>query len=92
MSSPGLPLSPAFFLPNGTALTNLTLTVKLLFGNDTRFTLHSLRRGAVQACVKAGLGLNDIKEAGPWSSDAYKVYLSDKVIKDIPSALGSLLG
>ena len=54
--------------------------------------MHSLRRGAVQVCLKAGLGLDAIKEAGPWASDAYKVYLNDKVIKDIPSALGSLSG
>ena len=42
--------------------------------------------------MNTGIGLDAIKEAGPLASDAYKVYLNDMIIKDLPSALGSLLG
>lgn len=79
-------------LPNSKLVSTLTLTANMRFGNDSQITLHSLRRGVVQACVKVGLGLDAIKEAGLWASDAYKVYLNDTVIKDVPSALRSLLG
>ena len=37
--------------------------------------LHSVRRGAVQACV-AGLGVDALKEAGPWTSNANENYPS----------------
>ena len=96
--SPAPPQVPGFTFPDGRLLTTnhllyvLQLTCSLLLGPDNHVTMHSLRRGAVQACVSAGILLDAIKEAGPWSSKAYLAYVDNAIVKKVPSALGSLLG
>ena len=95
---PNFPLAPAFLHPDGTPLTAyslqrvLALTSDYLFGGVPHYTLHSLRRGAFQACVDLGVPVDALKEAGPWSSDAYRVYLKNGVISTVPLALRTLLG
>ena len=92
------PSSPAFLLPNGEPLSRhvLTRALKLiscsLFGPTKCFTLHSLRRGATQACQGAGLTLSNLMSAGMWRSAAVKNYLQPIHISAAPSALGKLLG
>ena len=97
--SPAPPQAPAFTFPDGRLLTTngllyvLQLTCRLLLDPDNHHvTMHSLRRGVVQACVSAGIPLDAIKEAGPWSSKAYLVYVYNAIVKKVPSTLGSLLG
>ena len=67
-------------------------TCACLFGENHQLTLHSLRCRAFQACEEASVSIDAVKEAGLWSSEAYKVYLKDKPISMVPSALSLLLG
>ena len=82
---------------NGTPLCSkrfakvLNLTGTALFGPSVHLTPHGLRRGAAQACVKAGVEIKDLKEAGSWEGDSVKFYLKQNVISKAPSALGKLL-
>lgn len=91
------PASPALLLPSGKPLTAKQLlhalrTVSLaVFGVEKCFTLHSLRRGAAQACDTAGLPLPGIMEAGTWRSNAVIAYLERTVVADAPTALTHLL-
>lgn len=92
------PGSPAFLLNDGSALT-VTALAKLLghaasavLQTNAHTTLHSLRRGAAQACLAAGLSLDDIKQAGSWKGSSVNAYLRAPVITAAPSALASLLG
>ena len=93
-----LPDSPALLLPTGsplsarTLLRALTLVSWSVFGVDKRFTLHSLRRGATQACQGTGLSLEHIMSAGMWKSQAVKSYLQHVHVSSAPAALGQLLG
>ena len=89
-------LSRLLFFP----MVNLLLLIDLvgsfqwllLFGPEIHLTLHSLRSGAVQACVDARPSVDALKHAGPWTNNAYLAYLKEDVIKAAPSALGTLLG
>ena len=90
---------PAFVLHSGYPLTVsvcskvLKLAMKELFPErNCRFTLHSLRRGAAQACLFNGVSLKDIKKAGTWRGDSVYHYVPKIVIKEAPTALGKLLG
>ena len=51
-----------------------------------KFTLHSLRRGAAQACVEAGLDINKLRILGTWRSDLIFRYVS-RVICETSGAL-----
>ena len=90
--------SPAFVLPTGRYLSACTLlrALKLVsfavFGYDKGFSLHSLRRGATQACQGAGLSLDTIMSAGMWRSSAINTYLQAIHISSAPAALSSMLG
>ena len=70
----------------------LQLASRVLLGSDSHVTLHSLRRGAIEACAFAGLSVDVIKEAGPWSSNAYSAYLPDTFISRVPSIYSRSLG
>lgn len=70
-------LGPAFLIDSG-----LPLTPRILVGlfrlalqdcrdiDPARVSMHSLRRGAVQAAVAEGVNMNTIKERGMWKSDS----------------------
>ena len=89
---------PAFLLPTGGLLTVRILTRALriastaALGADLGFTLHSLRRGASQACDELGLDLNKIKQAGTWTSRSVLDYVGNSIIRDGPAAISTLLG
>lgn len=91
------PAGPALLRPTGVPLTSSHLLQVLrtasltVFGSEKGFTLHSLRRGATQACDNAGLPLPGIMQAGTWKSNAIIAYLGRTVVSDAPTALTSLL-
>ena len=93
-----LPDSPALVLPSGEALTAkillraLKLTCVEIFGSDRDVTLHSIRRGATQACQSSGLSIENIMAAGMWRSGAVNTYLQDTLISSAPAALAKLFG
>ena len=90
--------SPALVLPTGEPLTArillraLKLTCIELFGTDNEYTLHSIRRGATQACQSSGLSIENIMAAGMWRSGSVNTYLHDTLITSAPSALAKLFG
>ncbi len=92
------PSDPAFLLPDLSPLTAKLLTKVLrtaasaILGCPIHVTLHSLRRGAAQACARSGLSLPALTQAGTWSSSAYQAYLDPLLITEAPSALAYLLG
>ena len=93
------PDDPAFWRANGSPLTSrlwLAALRSALSRTGTRdpwaFTLHSLRRGGATACVEEGVGLDQVKLAGNWSSKAYKEYIPKKTVSVAPEALTRLLG
>ena len=51
-----------------------------------KFTLHSLRRGAAQACVEAGLDIQKLRVLGTWKSDSIYKYVP-RVICETSGAL-----
>ena len=67
---------PALVFPTGLPLTASTLLRALrlvsyaTFKTDKNVTLHSMRRGAAQACQNGGLSLEHIMSAGMWRSSA----------------------
>ena len=89
---------PALLLPTGDPLTARHLTSCLhtaatsCLSRASKITLHSLRRGAVQACQSSGLRLPVLAAAGTWKSDAICHDLAPAVIMEVPAALGKLLG
>ena len=56
-----------------------------------KFNLHGLRRGAAKACIKAGLPLSQLKEAGFWKSEAVFSYIPRNV-NQAPRALATYFG
>lgn len=77
-------VGPAFITNSG-----LPLTPRIVVGlmrialsrcsdiDASRVSMHSLRRGAVQSAVAAGVDLNRVKERGMWKSDTgFAPYLS----------------
>ena len=48
----------------------------------SKYTLHSLRRGAAQALVEKGGGLATLLKAGSWRSSAFKTYLDFMGLED----------
>ena len=87
---------PAFLLPSSLPLMVKILSRALRIAStaalDLDFTLHSLRRGASQACDKLSLDLSKIMQAGTWKSQAVISYLDTTVIEDAPAAISTLLG
>ena len=90
--------SPAFMINTIKPLTTrilsraLRLSAIATIGTDAGLTLHSLRRGATQACESAGLDISGIMAAGTWESNAVKQYTKTEVIDKAPAAILSLLG
>ena len=90
--------SLAFMLPSLKPLTSrilsraLRLSATATIGSDTGLTLHSLRRGATQACEATGLDITSIMSAGTWESNAVKQYTKNPIIDKAPAAILSLLG
>ena len=89
----------AFLLPDGDPLTptRLTKIVRLVLADlgsplATSFTLHGVRRGAAQACAKAGASLEAIKKLGSWRSDTVHTYVPRDLVATAPQALISLFG
>ena len=62
------------------------------FGDPRKFTLYTLRRGAVHQYAKAGATMGQIRTLGNWRSDAVKTYLPCRVVKEGPSTLSACLG
>ena len=93
-----LPQSPAFVLPDNSPLSArhllraLRIASLAVFGIDKHFTLHSLRRGATQACQSLGLSIDSIMSAGMWRSSAINTYLQALHISSAPAALANCLG
>ena len=87
-------------LPTAYRLTSEPLTLKrafkmsslAVFGSDKGFTLHSLRRGGIQACQSAGINLECIMKAGTWKSQAVNSYLNGSVVASASTVLGRILG
>ena len=93
------PEDTAFWRTNGSPLTPrlwLAAFRAALSRSGTQdpwaFTLHSLRRGGATACVGEGVGVEQVKRAGNWSSRAYKEYIPKKTVTVAPAALANLLG
>ena len=89
---------PAFWLIGGIPLTaSLWIgAIRLALKNSgydspSNYTLHSLRRGGAQACVRAG-NIGMVKEAGRWRSKALYTYVPRKMIKAAPAALVKFFG
>lgn len=78
------PLGPAFLIDNSTPLTPYPFVSFIRtalkasgFKNYDKVSIHSLRRGAVQAAQRAGVPVSDIKVQGAWASDSgLRPYLS----------------
>lgn len=91
------PRDPALLLPTRVPLsvrallTTLRAAAVAVSGSHNRITLHSLRRGAVQACQQAHLPLPGIMAAGTWKSAAVTTYLARTVVDAAPAALTQLL-
>lgn len=84
----------AFVLPDGSPLT-LRLATKVIklalqgsdFKEPGKFTFHGLRRGAAQACARAGVPLDQIMELGNWRSKAVHTYVPRSLISAATSTL-----
>ena len=79
------PMSPVFVLPKGNKLVPLTYTRVLSFLkrlmvsaklDPERAGMHSLRRAGALYMYNLGLTLEDIRQAGDWSSMAALLYLT----------------
>ena len=70
----------------------LTCTFNIAAGavltESPTFTLHSLRRGATQACETAGI--RNLSHAGKWKSNVIHAYLSNSDVKLASAALSNL--
>ena len=91
--------APAFWRTNGEPLTARLWLAALRNAlscsgvrNPCDYTLHSLRRGGATACIRAGVGLEQVKQAGNWSSRAYKEYIPKRTVTVAPAALTKLFG
>ena len=62
----------------------LSLAASAVLPVSAGITLHSLRRGAAQACLKAGVPVTDIQEAGSWTSASMLSYFSQDPISRAP--------
>lgn len=78
------PLGPAFVSHTGDPITPSAL-VKLIrmalhragYKNFSKFSMHSIRRGATQTAAQFGATRNELKEHGTWKSDqGLKAYLN----------------
>lgn len=78
------PLGPAFITHTGAPVTSNAL-VKLIrlalhkagYKNSSKFSMHSIRRGATQTAAQLGASRNELKEHGTWKSDqGLKAYLN----------------
>ena len=70
----------------------LRKTIRDLNVDDVdKFTLHSLRRGAAQACVDAGLDIHKLRVLGTWKSDSVYRYVP-RVICETSGALNHYFG
>lgn len=78
------PLGPAFVYKDGLPLTPLPV-VKLIrlalkhagYSNVNNYSIHSIRRGAVQLAASAGATKESLKAHGTWRSDAgLRAYLN----------------
>lgn len=68
----------ATILKKSLACTNL---------NYQHYKTHSFRIGAASTAAKLGHSVETIKLAGRWSSNAYKVYVKSKHIKEMPKLM-----
>ena len=84
-------------MPNCSPLTAKALTsfhrvaARAVPGCPQGLTVHSLHRGAAQACQLSALPIQALIQAETWHSEAFWEYLSSDVVWDAPSALVSLL-
>ena len=75
------PAGLAFLQPSGQPLTSAFLKTTLHatavqeLGRHRKVTLHSLRRGAAQACQSTGLHLAGLLRAGTWHGTGVRSYL-----------------
>ncbi len=90
---------PAFITKRGRPVTVQMATNKLRQAlravgarSPTAYTLHSLRRGAAQACAGAGAGIDDIKALGTWTSAAVYAYVPKIVPPAAAATLSNLFG
>ena len=95
----GLPSDPAFMTPGGTPLTPKVMTEVLRQGlhqaghpHAQSLTLHGMRRGAAQACIKNGASLQSVKDLGTWLSDAVYAYVPKTMVIEAPIALSYSFG
>ena len=68
-------------------LRAIKIALYAALGLDKGYTLHSLRRGAAQACQGSGLSLENIMRAGTWESKAVNSYLNSVHICAAPTVL-----
>ena len=96
---PAPPSAPAFMSSPCTPLDQRTLTgilrstlAALRVPNYTSYTLHSLRRGAAQACQAQGVDTAAIMGHGTWESDAVFSYIPRQAPTAAPVALAEYFG
>ena len=79
------PMAPVFVLPKGSRLVPVTYGILLKFLKrlmcsvslpSERAGMHSLRRAGALYMYRLGLSLEDIRQAGDWSSMAALLYLT----------------
>ena len=71
------PEGPALVLTDASLLSKvLSLAASAAVPTSPPLTLHSLRCGVAQACLKAGVLVPDIQEAGSWTSSAMNAYFT----------------
>lgn len=87
--APGGPADPVFLQPGSgrpftAARANLLLHTALAaagFRGANLASFHSLRRSSAQACVKAGLPLEEVKAHGLWRSAAVCSYVPQPLLR-----------
>ena len=90
-----VPTCPAFQIPSGASLIPKCLFL-LIFNiavsgchvESITLTLHSLRRGATQACAAVKLPIAHMKTAGTWKSQPIYGYLSPDLVVVFATFLG----
>ena len=97
---PGLPMSPAFLLSTGRALTTRVMVNMLKralvvlgcpYAQST--SSHSLRRGGSLAARAAGAAREDIQKHGTWKSDsAMSAYVPRQSSTAVDTAMANLFG
>lgn len=92
------PSGPAFVLNSGLPLTPSPVVEAMRaalraegLNNTERISMHSLRRGAVQAAASEGVSHQEIMKHGVWKSSQGLSYYLDPASSEVPRAIAAKL-